>query len=52
LQLSNWQLDGPVSLDIFAPASAGTAKRMPFAHPHPEPAQGSKPAAKTPPPKP
>jgi hypothetical protein len=47
LQLSNWQLDGPVSLDAFTPSSAGTAKRMPFAHPHPQPPPGSKPAAST-----
>ena len=45
LQLSNWQLDGPVSLDAFAPSSAGTAKRMPFAHPNAQPPPGSKPAA-------
>jgi len=46
LELSNWQLDAPVSPDAFAPANAGSAKRMPFAHPHPQPAPGAKPAAK------
>jgi hypothetical protein len=47
LELSNWQLDAPVALNAFAPSSAGSAKRMPFAHPHPEPAPKSKPATKS-----
>jgi len=47
LELSNWQLDGPVALNAFAPSSAGSAKRMPFAHPHPESAGKSKPATKS-----
>ena len=47
LELSNWQLDGPVALNAFAPSSAGTAKRMPFAHPHPEAAPKSKPETKS-----
>jgi hypothetical protein len=47
LELSNWQLDGPVALNAFAPSSAGTAKRMPFAHPHPESAAKSNPATKS-----
>ena len=46
LELSNWQLDGPVALNAFAPSSAGAAKRMPFAHPHPESAPKAKPATK------
>lgn len=46
LELSNWQLDTPVPPDAFAPVNAGSAKRMPFAHPDPQPAPGSKPAAK------
>lgn len=46
LEFSNWQLDGPVSGD-FAPANASSAKRMPFAHPHPEHPPGSKPAGAT-----
>jgi hypothetical protein len=47
LELSNWQLDAPASLSAFAPANAGSAKRMPFAHPHPEAAPNSKPATKS-----
>jgi len=42
LQLSNWRLDGEVAADAFAPASAGSAKRIPFANPHPQaPAKGA-----------
>lgn len=47
LQLSNWQLDGPVSLDAFSPSSASTAKRMPFSHPLSQSSPASKPAAST-----
>ena len=47
LELSNWQLDAPVALTAFAPSSAGTAKHMPFAHPHPESVPKSKPATKS-----
>jgi hypothetical protein len=47
LELSNWQIDAPVALNAFAPTSAGSAKRMPFAHPHPEPAPKSKPETKS-----
>ncbi len=47
LELSNWQLDAPLAPNVFAPASAGTAKRMPFAHPHPESAPNPKPATKS-----
>jgi hypothetical protein len=49
LELSNWQIDAPASLNAFAPANAGTAKRMPFAHPHPQtsPGTGTKPKAKS-----
>jgi hypothetical protein len=47
LELSNWQLDAPVSLNAFSASNAGTAKRMPFAHPHPEAAPKSKPATKS-----
>ncbi len=52
LELSNWQLDAPVSMDAFAPANADTAKRMPFAHPHPESPPGAKRAAPAKPTKP
>jgi hypothetical protein len=47
LELSNWQIDAPASLNAFAPANAGAAKRMPFAHPHPEAAPKSNPATKS-----
>src|SRR5271169_5144388 len=46
LELSNWQIDAPASPNAFAPANAGSAKHMPFAHPHPEAAPKSKPATK------
>jgi hypothetical protein len=46
LELSNWQIDAAASQNAFAPANAGAAKRMPFAHPHPEAAAKSKPATK------
>jgi hypothetical protein len=45
LELSNWQIDAPASANAFAPANAGTAKRMPFAHPDAPPA--AKPASKS-----
>ena len=51
LEFSNWQLDAPVSVDAFAPANKGTAKSMPFAHPHPQRPPGSKSGMKTPAPK-
>lgn len=51
LELSNWQLDVPVALEAFSSANAGTAKRIQFAHPHPQPAPGAKPPAKPAPPK-
>ena len=51
LELSNWQLDVPVSLEAFSSSNAGTAKRIQFAHPHPQPAPGAKPPAKATPPK-
>src|SRR5271170_7251362 len=47
LEFSNWQLDSPVSADAFAPPNASTAKRIPFARPQAEPAEGSKGAAKS-----
>jgi len=47
LLLSNWQLDLAVPADAFAPSDAANAKRIPFAHPHPEPPTAAKnPAAK------
>jgi hypothetical protein len=51
LELSNWQLDAaPVSPDAFAPSKTD-AKRIPFAHPHPQPPRVSKPAGTVTPPK-
>jgi len=37
--------------DAFAPANAAGAKRIAFAHPHPQPPPGVKPAVKGKPPK-
>jgi hypothetical protein len=51
LELSNWQLDVPVPLEAFAPSSAGNAKRIQFAHPHPQPRPDAKPQAQGKPPK-
>ncbi len=52
LLLSNWKLDLDVPGDAFAPPpNAAGAKRIPFAHPHLQPAPGSKPPAKAKPPK-
>src|SRR5271157_404141 len=48
LLLSNWQLDLAVPANAFAPADAANAKRIPFAHPHPEPPTAAKnPATRT-----
>ena len=46
LQLSNWKLDQAVSPDVFGSATASNAKRIPFAHPHPEPPPGANPPIK------
>jgi hypothetical protein len=50
LDLSNWQLDGPVPADAFASPRAASATRIPFARPDPiappgagSPAQGAAP---------
>ena len=43
LMLSDWKLDQAVPADAFAPSSAANAKRIPFAHPNPEPSLGAKP---------
>ena len=42
LVLSNWQLDLVIPDDTFAPSNAANAKRIPFAHPHPQPAEVAK----------
>jgi hypothetical protein len=47
LELSNWQLDLPVSADAFASKSAGTAKPIAFAHPNPKVSTGVKPPVKS-----
>ena len=46
LLLSDWQVDSPVSSDAFTSASASSAKKIDFAHPHPERPAGPKPPAK------
>lgn len=48
LILSDWKLDSSVSDDFFTSSRASSAKQMPFAHPHPEPAPGARPTTKTP----
>ena len=48
LMLSDWQIDAPVSDDAFTSTKAGSAKKIPFAHPHPEPPPGAKPPVKSP----
>jgi hypothetical protein len=46
LMLSNWQLDAPVPPDAFTSPKIAGAKRIAFAHPHPEPS-GVKPPVRT-----
>jgi hypothetical protein len=46
LELSNWKLDIDVPADVFASASAASAKPIAFAHPNPKPPAGTKPPAK------
>ena len=50
LLLSNWKLDVAVPADAFAPTNAGSAKHIPFAHPHPQTPPGAKPPADSKPP--
>lgn len=50
LLLSDWQIDAPVSADVFTSSKAASAKHMEFAHPHPEPSSGAKPPLRNPPP--
>jgi hypothetical protein len=48
LLLSDWKLDLVVPADAFGSSSAANAKRIPFAHPHPEtPPPGAKPPTRT-----
>jgi hypothetical protein len=47
LLLSDWQIDAPVSAEAFTSAKAAGAKKMEFAHPHPEPSPGTKPPVRS-----
>jgi len=47
LILTDWQIDSPVAAEAFTTAKASSAKKMPFAHPHPEPAPGARPPVKS-----
>jgi len=46
MALSNWELEADAPAEAFTAASASSAKRIPFAHPHPETASARKPVAK------
>jgi hypothetical protein len=46
LLISNWRLDQAVPEGAFTSPKAATAKRIQFAHPHPQPAPGARPPAK------
>jgi hypothetical protein len=50
LLLSDWQIDAPVSADIFTSSKAFGAKHIEFAHPHPETSPGAKPPVRSRPP--
>ncbi|HKM89073.1 MAG TPA: DUF2092 domain-containing protein [Candidatus Acidoferrales bacterium] len=45
LLLSDWQIDSPVSAEVFTTTKAAGARHMQFAHPHPEPPPGARPPA-------
>jgi hypothetical protein len=47
LFLSDWQIDAPVSAEAFTSAKAAGAKKIEFAHPHPQPPPGAEPPAKS-----
>jgi hypothetical protein len=51
LELSNWELDVAVPADAFASSNAASAKRIQFAHPHPQPRADAKPEVQGKPPK-
>ena len=40
VEFSNWGLDAAVPPEAFASVNAANAKRIPFAHPHPQPRAG------------
>ena len=46
MELSNWQLDGPIAQDAFASQKAQAAKRIAFSSPAAAPPPGVKPMAK------
>ena len=46
MELSNWQLDGPIAQDTFASQKAQAAKRIAFSSPAAAPPPGVKPMAK------
>ena len=48
LVFQNWQIDVSLPDGTFAPANAANATKIAFAHPHPQPPPGAKPAAKKP----
>jgi hypothetical protein len=50
LMLSDWQLDATVPADVFTSPKIAGAKRIAFAHPHPEPGSGVTPPAQARPP--
>jgi hypothetical protein len=47
LLLSDWQIDSPVSADVFTSSKAASAKRIEFAHPHPELTPGAQPPSRS-----
>jgi hypothetical protein len=46
MELSNWQLDGPIAQDTFASQKAQAAKRIAFSSPAAAPTPGAKPMTK------
>jgi len=46
LLLTDWKIDPAVQANAFTCSSAASAKRIPFAHPHPESSPGAKPRVK------
>ncbi len=46
MELSNWQLDGPIAPDAFASQKAQAAKRIAFSSPVAAPPPGVKPMTK------
>jgi hypothetical protein len=46
LLLSDWKIDPAIPAGAFTCPGAASARRIPFAHPHPEPPPGAKPRVK------